>query len=67
MKRYRIPLNSQAHLQFAKAKTQTLNCKRASLFANAFLPTYKTKSGHCKIGNEVILNEMKRAQQVTKK
>ena len=33
---------SQAHLQFAHAKPQSRNCKRACPFANAFLPTLKT-------------------------
>jgi len=35
----------QAHLQFAQASTQTKNCKRACLSANAaFADTKKTKS-----------------------
>lgn len=54
--------HSQAHLQFTRANSKTKNCKRVCLLSYAFLPTLKTKSGQCKLENDVT--QMKRRKRL---
>ncbi len=65
---------SQAHLQFTQADPQFKNCKRACLFAIAFLPTIKTiffgkssisivRDNNC---NKLIMNEAQHTTQYIK-